>query len=372
MNKWIATVTGCGLLAAAAMVGAQQPAPPADGEAVVARIGDEVITESQLESMVGASLVNLRQQIYQAKVQELEKQIFNRLVGQAATAEGLTRADYVAKNIDALVTPPTEEQINQIFTQFRSRLGPDDDKAKQQVTEFLNQQARAMQEGALRKELFSKAGVQILLEPPRVQVAIGEGTPSRGPATAPIVLVEYTDYQCPYCDRVQPTLAAVRERYGDQVLHVFKNLPLPIHAQAQLAGEASLCAQDQDKFWEFHDWLFQNQRTMNRGLMIEQAGTMGMDTELFTACVDQKTYSDKVRADMKEARSFGITGTPGFLINGRVLSGAQPLEAFEAIINEELERQGLPVPERPAAEEGASEAQRASEAQGAEEGATSS
>ena len=371
MNKWIATMAGCGLLAAASMVGAQQPAPPAADEAVVARIGDEVITESQLESMVGSSLLNLRQQIYQAKVQTLENQIFNRLVGEAATAEGLTRADYLTKNVDALLMPPTEEEINKIFTQFRARLGPDDEQAKKQVTEFLAQQARATLAGALREELFAKAGVQILLEPPRVQVAIGEGTPSRGPVTAPIVVVEYTDFQCPFCVRVQPTLDAVRERYGDQVVHVFKNLPLPIHAQAQLAGEASLCAQDQDKFWEFHKWLFQNQRTMNRASMIEQAGAMGMNSELFTACLDQNTYRDKVRADMKEARSFGITGTPGFLINGRVLSGAQPLEAFEAIIDEELGRKGLPVPAKKAAE-GATETQGASEAQGAEGGESTS
>ncbi len=140
----------------------------------------------------------------------------------------------------------------------------------------------------MRDEMFAEAGVVILLQPPRAEVAITEGTPSRGPVSAPIVLVEYTDYQCPYCSRVQPTIDALMERYDGQIRHVFKNLPLPIHQQAQLAGEAALCAQDQGKFWEFHDWLFANQRTMNRETMIAEAGELGMNVELFTACIDEK------------------------------------------------------------------------------------
>jgi protein-disulfide isomerase len=141
------------------------------------------------------------------------------------------------------------------------------------------------------------------------------------------------------------------ERYDGQIRHVFKNLPLPIHSQAQLAGEASLCAQDQGKYWELHDWLFLNQRTMNREMMVAQAGELGMDVELFDACIEQKTYAATVSGDAREAKSFGITGTPGFLINGRVLSGAQPIEAFEVVINEELELKGLKVPAKKTAEQ---------------------
>jgi protein-disulfide isomerase len=137
------------------------------------------------------------------------------------------------------------------------------------------------------------------------------------------------------------------ERYDGLVRHVFKNLPLPMHNQAQLAGEAALCAQDQGKYWEFHDWLFQNQRTMNSDTMIAEAGELGMDVDLFTKCVTTQKYQSKVDADMKEARGFGITGTPGFMINGRVLTGAQPLEAFETIIDEELTRKGIEIPPKP-------------------------
>jgi protein-disulfide isomerase len=117
-----------------------------------------------------------------------------------------------------------------------------------------------------------------------------------------------------------------------------------MHSQAQLAAQAGLCANDQGKYWEFHNWLFDNQRTMNRESMVAQAGELGMDSALFTECIDQDKYSKQVVAETSEARGLGITGTPGFLINGRVLKGAQPIEAFEAIIDDELERKGIEVP----------------------------
>jgi protein-disulfide isomerase len=348
MHKtFFGTFAGCALMALAVVACAQQAAPPAAGDVVVARIGDEVITAAEMESMVGPSLVQLRQQIYDTSVAELNQQIFERLVVAKATAAGITRDEYLKQNVDAKMTPPDEGEIVKIMSMYRNRLAADDAQAREQVVQALQQQQKAQLLDALRKEMFEESGVVILLEPPRVEVAVAEGTPSRGPASAPIVLVEYTDYQCPYCARAQPTIAAVMERYDGQIRHVFKNLPLPMHAQAQLAAEAALCAQDQGLFWEFHDWLFDNQRTMNRDSMITQAGAMNMDVDLFTACIDRGTYQEKVDADMREARGFGITGTPGFMINGRVLTGAQPPEAFEAIIDEELTRKGIAIPPKP-------------------------
>jgi protein-disulfide isomerase len=349
-TKYTNTFVGCALMTLAVVACAQQAAPPAPGDDVVARIGDEVITAAEVEAMVGPSLVKLRQEIYNTTVGELNAQIFERLVTAKATAEGITREEYLARNVDAKATAPDEGEIVKVMSMYRNRLAQDDVQARQQVIQALQQQQQAQLIEALRGELFAEAGVVILLEPPRVEVAITEGTPSRGPVSAPVVLVEYTDYQCPYCSSVQPTIAALMERYDGQIRHVFKNLPLPMHQQAQLAGEAALCAQDQGKYWEFHDWLFQNQRTMNRDSMVAQAGELGMDGSLFDACIAEGTYRARVDADMKEARGFGITGTPGFMINGRVLTGAQPYEAFETIIDEELTRKGIAIPPKEQAE----------------------
>jgi protein-disulfide isomerase len=344
------SLTCIALVVVATVACAQQP-PAAGDDPVVAEIGDDVITESQLEEMAGPSLVSLRQQIYDAKVTSLRAEIFDRLLVKAAAAEDLTRDEYLEKRLAEKTVEPDDGEIVKVMTQYRARLAEDDLQARQQVVKVLTQQQQRALMEELRVELFSAAGARILLDPPRIEVEIADGTPTRGPTDAPIVLVEYTDYQCPFCMRVQPTIAALMERYDGQILHVFKNLPLPNHNQAQLAGEAAYCAQDQNQYWQFHDWLFQNQRTMNRQTMIAQAGELGMDAEVFEACVQEQTYAGRVVADAQEARSFGITGTPGFLVNGRVLSGAQPLENFEKVINEELERRGIDVPEKPAAEE---------------------
>ncbi len=355
MKKWIWTFAGCLLVLAASIACAQEPGKASTGDEVVAKIGDEVITATELEAMVGPSLVSLRQQVYQAKIAGLQAQIFERLVAKAATAEGITSADYIKKNVTDKVGPPDEGEIVKVMTQYRNRLAQDDNQARQQVVQALQQQQQVALSEELRKELFAAAGVEILLDPPRVDVKITKDTPVRGPSDAPIVLVEYTDYQCPYCSRVQPTITALLERYEGQIKHVFKDLPLPIHAEAELAGQAAHCAGDQGKFWELHDWLFANQRAINIEAMSTAAGQIGMDTDLFRACIDQGTHAETVRADAMEARSFGITGTPGFLINGRVLTGAQPIEAFEKVIDEELTRRGIEIPPKPQPEEAADE-----------------
>jgi protein-disulfide isomerase len=362
------TLAGCALIAAASVACAQQPdaAPVASQSEVVAKIGDEVITSAELEAMVGPSLVKLRQDIYDATVAQLKQQIFDRLVDEQAAAAGLSRAEYLQQEVDAKVGEIDEGEIVKVMSMYRSRLPQDDAQARAQVVQALTQQQTAVRQAALMERLFAEADVEILLEPPRVQIAVTEGTPSRGPASAPVVMVEYTDYQCPYCARVQPTLDQLMERYEGKLRHVFKNLPLPMHAEAQLAGEAALCAGDQDKYWELHDWMFANQRSINRDSMLAEAAELGMDTERFAACIDRGTYTEQVDADMREARSFGITGTPGFLINGRVLTGAQPIENFEAIIDEELRRRGIEVPAKEAPEDAPKAAEAASRAEGTE------
>ena len=341
------TTTASILLSVAAVACAQEPANVDDP--VVAKIGDQVITESELETLAGSSLVALRQQIYDTQVSRLEAEIYQRLVQQAAAAEGLTEGDYLRKRIDEMVGEPDEGEIVKLMTQYRSQLSDDDLQARAQIVQALKQREKQQLSQDLRTVLFAEGGVEILLVPPRVEVAVADGTPARGPADAPIVMIEYTDFQCPFCTRVQPTLDALMKRYDGQIRHVFKNLPLPMHAEAQLAGAASLCAQDQGKFWEYHDWLFANQRTLNRDSMVAKSGDFGMDVEVFTECIDRGAYIATVRADMAEANSFGITGTPGFLINGRVLTGAQPIEEFEAIIDSELQRLGIEVPPKQAA-----------------------
>lgn len=338
------------LIASAAC--AQQPSEATSGDdaQVVARYADQVITESELEDAAKAQLISLRQQEYQIKRQQLEQTIFDRLVEKAAAAEGLTKSEYLNQQVAEKVTEPNEQEIEKVMAQYRSRLNPDDAKAREQVVGYLKQQQQAQLNSALKERLFKEANVEILLEPLRFEAAVSSDYPTRGGGPdAPVTLIEYTDFQCPFCGRVQPTLNQIMERYGDSVRHVFKQLPLPMHAQARLGAEAALCADAQGQFWEMHDWLFANKNQINRDAMVEQVKTMGMDSDKFASCLDANTFSERIDADMSEARSFGITGTPGFLINGIAVRGAQPLEEFERIIDSELQRKGVAVPEKAAA-----------------------
>ena len=261
---------------------------------IAARFGDNVITVAEVEEEAGGQLVGLYQQIYQVKDQQLRQMIYNALVEEAAAAEGIDRSAFLEREIIGKVGEPSEAQIEQVLNQYRSQLPPDEEQARQQVVAYLTQQARVQQETLLKDRLFKAAGVQIMLDPPRVSPVIGPDDPKRGAEDAPVVLVEYTDYQCPYCVRAQPTIAAVRERYGDSVLHVFKNLPLPMHAQAKLAAEAALCAGDQGKFWEMHDWIFANNQNLSNDTLGAQAAALSLDVPIFTACLNDGTHRQQV------------------------------------------------------------------------------
>lgn len=311
---------------------------------IVARMGDRVIRADELEKIAGGSLIKLRQQMYEAKKRAIEKYAYDLMVDQKAKAEGLSRDEWLKKNLEAQVPKPTDEEIASVMKQYRSRLAKDDDQARNQVVAYLTQRARRGAEDALRKKLEAEAGLKILLEPPRLDAKVREHNPTRGPELAPVTLIEYTDFQCPYCGRSQATLEALRERYGKRIRFVFKNLPLPMHQNSRSAAEAAMCAKDQGKFWEMHDWLFANHTKLGQENILKQAEKMGLDVEALKKCINDKVHSSEIDQDVEEAQSFGITGTPGFIINGRLLTGAQPVENFESVINEELTRRGVDIP----------------------------
>ena len=315
----------------------------ADSE-IVARIGDEVITDAELEESISANLMQLKQQIYTAKRQALERQLFDRLVEREAEAQGVSKEEYVASRLEGGLDP-SEEEIQKVLKQYRPQLPPDEEQARERVVMYLRQQAANEARSELQDELFRKHDAQILLEPPKVDYQVHDYNPARGAEDPVVTLVEYTDFQCPYCTRAQETLDQVMERYGSVVQHVFKHLPLAMHQQAAFAAEASLCASDQGKFWELHDWLFANASRISEDTVLAQVEELGMDRAAFETCLKEDVHTAHVEQDTQEANAAGIRGTPGFVVNGRVITGAQPYEAFASVINEELRRAGVEIPE---------------------------
>jgi len=164
-----------------------------------------------------------------------------------------------------------------------------------------------------------------------------DGAPAKGPEDAAVTLVEFSDFQCPFCRRVTPTLEQIRETYGDEVRLVFKHLPLTIHPKAPAAHAAAEAAHRQDRFWEMHDRIFENQGDMSEAAYRTYAEEIGLDLERFERDRRSAEVRQRVQADAAEAARLGVTGTPTFFVNGREISGAKPFAAFQRLIDAELE-----------------------------------
>jgi protein-disulfide isomerase len=179
------------------------------------------------------------------------------------------------------------------------------------------------------------AKVEVLIERPRTQV---EATgPARGPAGAKVTIIEFSDYQCPFCRRAEPTVEQVLAEYEGKVRFVFRHFPLDrIHPQARGASEAAACAAEQGKFWEYHAGLFGEGAQFDRPALDALATKTGLDPAAFKACVDERKTQALVEADLKAGEAAGVTGTPAFFINGIPLRGALPLDEFKKVIDAEL------------------------------------
>ena len=172
--------------------------------------------------------------------------------------------------------------------------------------------------------------------PSKVDVSIDDDT-IKGPEDAPITIIEFSDYECPFCVRAEPTLDKIFEEYPDKIRLVYRDFPLGFHTNAQKAAEATECAGEQDKFWEMHDKLF-DEGVEGGVISFKQfADDLGLDTQEFDSCLDSGEMESEVQKDMSDGQSAGVTGTPAFFINGVKLVGAQPFESFKEIIDRELE-----------------------------------
>jgi len=171
--------------------------------------------------------------------------------------------------------------------------------------------------------------------PPPPKVEVGQA-PVKGNKNAPVTIIEWSDFECPFCARGAERIQQIQDKYGDKVQFAFKHQPLPMHPNAPLAAQASMAAHEQGKFWEYHDVLFANQRALDRASLERYAQQLGLDMAKFKAVLDSGKYADYVRKDSQDGSALGANGTPTFFVNGRQLVGAQPLDAFSAIIDEEL------------------------------------
>jgi predicted DsbA family dithiol-disulfide isomerase len=316
MNGRTGLLAALALGLAAAAPGQEQADPQA-----VAIVAGKPIEANEVDDLVRAQLMDLRAREHQLRSQALDALVTQALLEKEAEARGIT-----------------PEALHKLEVEDKALVTDADAKSYYEANKAgLGQQRQTERRAAFSRDLRKKYEVKLLLEPYRVPVEVG-GAPVRGNPKAPVTVVEFSDFQCPYCVRARPTVDRVRETYGDQVRWVFRHFPLDFHAQAEKAGEAAACAGEQGKFWEMHDLLWANTTKLQVADLKAHAASLGLDGPKFGECLDSGRYTGLVEADLEAGQGYGVSGTPAFFVNGRPLVGAQPFDAFAQVIDDELQR----------------------------------
>jgi predicted DsbA family dithiol-disulfide isomerase len=325
---------------------ANEPASPAseaaatsEADTVVARIDGETVTLAELDAWIKDSLFERQTssgnpaKLYDLRDQSLRQMIMERVVVAAADRRNMAEEEFLETEVAAL-GEITDEEVAQFYQEKVDQMGG---QTLEDVAPRIRDYLARLRRQTVGEKLFEAAGVDVLLERPRVEVA-ADG-PSKGPANATVTIIEFSDFQCPFCSRALPVIEEVMALYPDDVRVVYRHMPLDrIHPRARTAAEASLCAQDQNQFWAYHDLLFANTRALADEDLARYAQELNLDVAAWQQCMSEGRHQATVEADVEAARSIGVTGTPAFIINGLILTGAQPVDEFVSVIDSELER----------------------------------
>ncbi len=264
--------------------------------------------------------------LVQKHVMEIEAQ------KQAKTSQELL--DEIAKS----VAEPTIDEIAEWFSKNQTQLrGAKLENVAGSIAELMLTERRTKAMSAYLDPKIKALSWRMVLMPPRIELEVTRLI--RGSTDAPVTIMTFSDYQCPYCVRAEPILAEILERYPDQVRLVHRHFPLDtIHAFARPAAEASMCADEQGKFWEYHDGIFGRQRKLGEADFAGIASSIGLDTDAFILCREERRYKDYVESDFVAGREAGVTGTPSFFLNGIKLKGARNVDELSHYVDLELGR----------------------------------
>ncbi len=323
-----------------------QAAKPA-GDAAVAQFQGTVITQDDLEKFAAKDLENLELQRVQFNVSwernrrevlesSLERLLSEKLLKAEAARRGTTEEALLEEELKGKVKDPTEEDVKAFYEANTQRINQPLIQIGSQIYSYLKTENSNKAKAAFVEQLKQQYGATISLAPAWLFVTT-TGGPSQGPPAAPVTLVEFSDFQCPYCAKLFTTLHQVLDKYGSQVRLVYRNFPLlQIHPYAEKAAEAGLCAADQGHFWEMHDLMFQTQGQLKEEDLKTKAARLKLNMESFDSCLDSGQHAEQVRQDLYAGSKLGVTGTPALFINGRFVSGAVPFADIAKVIDEEL------------------------------------
>jgi len=309
-------------------------------DSIVASVGEVTVFERDLDdwwqSHDAPTYSRARQDLYEGRRKALDALLGDVLLQREAAARGTTTDALLAEQIPKYLTEVGEDEIQQAYQRSLPLPGGVTfNQVKPMVAAYLHQQHVDAARLRYVDELRRTQHVIVRLAPPRQRIAEITEDPSSGSVAAEIQIVEFADFECPYCRQLEPVLRQLRAKYGDRLRLVWKDFPLAIHDRAHAAAEAARCAADQGRFWEFHDRLFENQQALDADGLRRHARDAGLDEPKFLGCLEQGTHRGEIAADQEEGARHGVEATPTLFINGRPIIGAQPLDAYERLIAEE-------------------------------------
>lgn len=322
---------------------------------VLAKIEGESVSENELMSWLTGpqkgAYIKAKTDLYQQQKSSLNEYVFGKLLEKFAKEKDKSADEILKSEVQDKVKPVSDAEAKKKYDEIAEKnkggrpLPPFDD-VKSQIIQSLNLQNEADQKEAFFQTLTKKYSVTYYLNPPRMEVDLGNN-PVKGPKDAPITIVEFSDFECPFCEKGATTLAKVMDQYKGKIKLYFRDFPLSFHKNAEAAAIAARCAGEQDKFWPYHDLLFEKQKewaikndTSNQvqTKLVELAKSLKLKTEPFETCLKSEEHRKAVASDMQAGANAGVSGTPAFFVNGILLSGALPAEEFEKVIDEELAR----------------------------------
>ncbi|MBI2840603.1 MAG: thioredoxin domain-containing protein [Acidobacteria bacterium] len=289
-------------------------------------------------------IARLSREISTAEQAGLDAVIENKLLEQAARRQGMSVEALLAAEVEKKVDPPSGSEI-QLVVDYEEKLRGGwrsrEELAKQAASSLRDLRlARRRQE--FLASLRAETPVRVLIDSPRANVAPDPGR-MRGAKDAPVHVVVFSDFECPYCARVETVLNQVSKKYEGKVAVTFRDFPLPMHTSAEQAAEGANCAGLQGKYWEYHDALFADQAHLSPPDLRKRAETLDLDMGLFDACIEAGETKPKIAQDVEDGAASGVAGTPTVFVNGRLIDGAPNIESISRLIDEELRNRGIPV-----------------------------
>lgn len=307
---------------------------------VVAEVDGQKITAEELDRHAAGQLQQLRDQEYEIRKNALEDLIVRKLVKKQADARGISEPELMRMEVDQKVARPTEAEVRDLYDRNRDRVGGRSRaEVAPQIESSLLQQRTAERAQAFTRELRDNASVRIALPQPRTDVAVPAGAPVQGPADAPVTIVEYSDYLCPYCQRAEEAVARVLARHQGKVRFVHRDFLIG-RPRSMAVAKAALCAGDQGKFWEYRRSLLTTSGDWTDQDLAARAAGLALRVEDFRTCLASDRHEQDVSASSEEGHRLGVTGTPTFFINGRRMTGMRSEKELDEVIQSELRGRG--------------------------------